>query len=525
MTTTTATRLQAAARALNAGRWPEVQQLCHAVLQHDQNQAEAWFFLAVAAAAQGLLAKALELGDRALQLQPANAEYLVQQARWHSQANHHAAALNAAEQAVALQPQRPLLLDTLGVVYSRLGEHTKARAVLRTAVQQAADNAQFHFNLASVEHFLGDAAAARHSYERALALKPDFCRAWWALSELDKNAGTAGQLEQMLAQQQRADLSGPDALYLAHALAREYEKRNDHAQAFAQLERGKQQRRQQVNYRGESDTALFAAMQTAFPAAVTPLASEQGARAIFIVGMPRSGTTLVERMLASHSQVQSLGELQEFPLAVKIISGSRSRVVLDAETITAACKADPLAIGRHYLAAVAPRLHAGMRFIDKMPLNFLYVGFILAATPAAKVVCLRRNPLDTILSNYRQLFALNFSYYNYHYDIADTARYFVQFEKLMQHWRMLYAERFHEVSYEQLTATPEPTVRNLLDYLQLPWEADCLQFHHNTQAVSTASSMQVRQPLYTTAVGRWRHYANELKPAIDILEAAGIQWE
>ncbi|MES2605791.1 MAG: sulfotransferase [Pseudomonadota bacterium] len=530
MTTAISASLQSAVRALNAANWPELKRLCESVLQQDARQSEAWFLLSVAAAAERKPSTALTLVGRALALQPDNAEYLAQQARYHTQLHQHAAALAAADRALALQPQRPLLLDTLGVVYSKLGEQAKAAMALRAAVQLAPTNAQYHFNLGSVEQFLGNAEAARLCYEQALALKPDFCRAYWALSELEKNAGNSGLLARMLELQSKPGIGTEDMLYLSHAIAREYEKLGDAAQAFAQLERGKQQRKQQVHYTGSSDAALFDAMRNAFPlsssaVASNPSANDSGSNAIFIVGMPRSGTTLVERMLASHSQVISLGELQELPLAVKRVAKTASPVVLDTATITAACAADVAAIGDQYLQRLKDRVPADKRFIDKMPLNFLYVGFILEALPAAKVVCLRRNPLDTILSNYRQLFALDFSYYNYHYDLADTARYYVLFHRLMNHWQQRYGDRFHEVHYEQLTATPEPVLRHLLNHLKLPWEADCLAFHDNPTASTTASSIQIRQPLYTSAVGRWRKYGELLQPARAVLDNEGIAWD
>ncbi len=177
-------------------------------------------------------------------------------------------------------------------------------------------------------------------------------------------------------------------------------------------------------------------------------------------------------------------------------------------------------IGARYLASVAGRLAKSGRFIDKMPLNFLYVGFILNALPNAKVVCLRRNPLDTCLSNFRQLFAIHFSYYNYHYDLTDTAGYYILFDELMSHWRTAYGERIYEV----LTAEPETQVRALLDYLELLWDPACLEFHSNTTAVATASTMQVRQPIYQTSVARWKKYEPQLRDVKAMFDRHGIDY-
>jgi hypothetical protein len=159
-----------------------------------------------------------------------------------------------------------------------------------------------------------------------------------------------------------------------------------------------------------------------------------------------------------------------------------------------------------------------------MPLNFLYLGFILRALPAAKVICVRRHPLDTCLSNFRQLFAVNFSYYNYHYDLGNTARYYILFHQLMRHWESLFGGRLLELSYESLARSPESTLSDALAYLDLPWDPACLRFHERRSAVATASAMQVREPIYTSAVGRWQHYAKQLAPAMSLLDAAGISY-
>jgi hypothetical protein len=181
-------------------------------------------------------------------------------------------------------------------------------------------------------------------------------------------------------------------------------------------------------------------------------------------------------------------------------------------------------LGGSYAGMLGDRVPTGKYFIDKLPLNFFCVGFIMAALPAAKVICLRRNPLDTILSNYRQLFALNFSYYNYHYDLADTARFFVEFDRLMTFWQSQFRERFFQLHYESLVEEPESTIREVLKYLQLDWEPECLEFHQQDGAVATASASQVRQPLYSTAVARWKKYEKHLAPAMEVLDKAGIDY-
>jgi hypothetical protein len=243
--------------------------------------------------------------------------------------------------------------------------------------------------------------------------------------------------------------------------------------------------------------------------------------------MPRTGTTLVERILTSHDAVTSLGEVQDLAHAVRRSGGTGgSGAVLDPAVVSAALAAPAGAAAAHYRESTAARLEGtaapGQYILDKMPLNALYIGFILRSLPDARIVLLRRDPRDTCLSNYRQLFAVDYSYYDYHYDLESTAHYVAAFERLMGHWQSLYGDRVHSLHYEALVADPEIEVRALLTYLDLPWEPRCLAFHRNAAGVATPSALQVRKPLYRDALARWRRYEKELAPATAILAEAGV---
>lgn len=513
-----------AVKALNRGNLSALKQLCGAILKQDPEHADSWFMLSIAAASAGQVGRALELINRAVALAPDQTEFLTQKARYHTQLHQFRAAQVSADRSLERKPVRALTLDTLGVVYSKLEQHEKAATAFRLAVTREPDNAQFQFNLGSAEQFIGHQESARAAYEQAIALKPDFARAHWALSELGKTEGSGGQKEVLQEQLQKSNLSSENQLYLSHALFREYEREGDYAGAFEILQRAKTSYREKIGYDFSRDQGLFSSLEKTFPAQRQSPASpgEMGQEMIFVVGMPRSGTTLVERILHAHSQVHSLGELQDFPLTTKIVSDTRSNTVLDPQVIEAAGSKNPSLIGEQYLARIAERSAEGQRFIDKLPMNFLYLGFILEALPEAKVICLQRHPLDTCLSNYRQLFAFGFHYYHYNYDLRDTARYICGFYDLMTHWKRRYGNRIYEVEYETLTAQPESEARSLVEFTGLGWEPECLDFHSASGAVSTASTMQVRQPIHRNAVERWRKYEKQLEPAIAIFSEAGL---
>lgn len=547
-----------AIRALNSGAMLKLEQLSQQLLVLDDGDAEAWFFLSLVSASKGRFSHAISCVDKALLYNDndsaqTSVEYLSQKARYHSTVNEYQAAVLAADKAADIlrasegemgidigradgqarsSPKKTLPLkglallhDTLGVVFTRVAQFEKACKELKKAVALKPESAQFQFNLASALQFLGDAETAKYHYLKAIELKPDFYRAYWSLSELEKEKAPSSRLAQLERALSSPKLKSEDRLYLAHSLAREQEKRGDYARAFATLTQGKSMRRKQLKYRFADDLAIFDALKSAFSRhSIQPAASELGKECVFVIGMPRSGTTLVERIVSTHSKVCSLGELQNFALAVRRATKSDARRVLDPEIIDTSVTSSMSEIGEAYLQSLGDRRPKTGRFVDKLPLNFLYVGHILHALPSAKIVCLRRNPLDTCLSNYRQLFAITFSYYNYHYDLEDTARYYAAFDQLMAYWRSRFPKRVYEISYEKLIDEPEAQAKSLLAYLDLPWEEQCLNFHENPSGVATASAMQVREKLYNRAVGRWLKYREELKPAMRIFDDLGMQY-
>jgi tetratricopeptide (TPR) repeat protein len=514
--------LDRAEMLLGRKAYEDAHRLCLAVLQADPGAARAWFLLGVLTADHDNFAKAAELFDRACGLGPEVARHHAHLARVLVALNRRPEALAAAGRAVALAPADPLTLDTLGVVFTRLGQHAEALPFFERATTAEAGNASFLYNLAASRQFAGDFTGAEAAYDAALALEPDLHRAWSSRVQLARQTperNFSPELERLFSQPS----ADPDrALHLGHALAKTYEDLGDPVAALDWLLRAKAAKRAVTRYSGEDDVRLFTAAAASLegPASGVGAASEEP---IFVVGLPRSGTTLVDRILSSHLQVTSAGELSNFALLLKRATGTASNLVMDAETFRAAGQVDMAKLGADYIASTRPLTGATPRFVDKMPLNVLYAGLIHRALPNARIVCLRRDPMDVCLSNFRQLFATGFSYYNYAYDLEDVARYYVGFDALVAHWRAaLPADRFLEIAYEDLVADQETQTRALLDFCGLPWDARCLSFHENAAPVATASSVQVRQPLYSSSVGRWRRYGEGLAPMRAILQAAGL---
>ena len=482
----------------------------------------------VLAAERGRIAEGLAQIREACALDPGNAEPQAQLARWLSKLNRNDEALASVARALALVPQSAPCWDTIGVVLSRAGRHEQAVACFERAVELGPERAGLHFNHAASLKFLGRFAEAEAAYEACVRCDPHFWRAHSALAATRRQTSERNHVARL----ERLLTTGPldpDAeLHLRHALAKELEDLGRGDEAFAHLRAGNARKHAATGYRFERDQSLFDAVMRLFPyvlpaPAHVDLASDELARApIFVVGMPRTGTTLVERILSSHSQVASAGESQNFGVLLKRACRTPSSQVLDEAMLTQSLHVDLQALGRDYVERTRPPGQAQPRFVDKLPLNFFYLGHIARALPAASIVVLRRHALDTGLSNFRQLFATGFSYYEYARDLRDIGRYYAQFDRLIAHWRATLPGRVHEVRYEALVADQRAETGRLLVHCRLPWEEACLHFERNERAVATASAVQVRQPLYVSSVGRWRRFERHLQPLIDELLAAGV---
>jgi Flp pilus assembly protein TadD len=511
-----------AERALNRRDFRLAHELCLKILAARPEHADALFLLGMIAAEHRNYGKALEVIDRAIAIEPSKAEYLAHRGRCLLSLQRPREAFEAAQQALMLTPRDALTLDTIGVVMTRAGAHAEAIEPFRRAVARETDNAAYRYNLAASLQFVGALAAAKEEYRHAVRLEPKFHRAWSALAQVARAPLQANEVTLLERALNDPALDVDAELHLCHALAKQHEDEARYEAAFRLLERGKRRKAAALGYTFAADRELFAAAAR-LPAALADRKQGHASREpIFIVGMPRTGTTLVERILSSHPSVFSAGELTNFGLALKRATRTTSRHVLDSETLSAGVQADLAAVGAAYVDSTRPRTGRSERFIDKMPLNFFYAPLIRHALPNAKIICLRRNPLDTCLSNYRQLFATSFSYYNYSYDLLDTGRYYAAFHALAELWRSSMPESYLEVRYEDVVDDAEREARRLLEFCELPWDANCLAFQDNAAPVATASSAQVRQPIYRSALERWRHYERQLAPLRALLVDEGV---
>ncbi|WP_336807424.1 tetratricopeptide repeat-containing sulfotransferase family protein [Fulvimonas yonginensis] len=512
-----------AAAAFNRRDWPRARELALRALEQAPLARSGMHYVAgIACLEMQQLVPAIGWLRQAVELHPGRADFAAQLAKALSIARMPGDAVAAADRALALAPADPITLDTLGVVYTQANAHERAIAVFRRAAACMPGAAHYRFNLATSLVFAGDTQGAEQELEACLALDPAFWKAHLTLAQLRHQTRERNHLERLRSLLTEASADPAGAMYLHLALAKEYEDLGDYPAAFDHLVRGKAAGRASRPYAARRDEALFEALMRAFSQPSQEASGFPCEEPIFVIGMPRSGTTLVERILSSHPDVHSAGELQNFGAVLKRLSASPTPYLLDPDTIARARRIAPRHLGEAYVASTRPATGAKPRFVDKLPHNFLYAGFIARALPKARIICLRRDPLDTCLSNFRQLFAQTSPYYDYSFDLLDTGRYYVLFDRLMAHWRRVLPDRILEVRYESLVDDQEAGTRALLQHCGLPWDEACLRFEHNPAPVATASAVQVRSPIYRTAIRRWERYRAQLAPVRELLRHAGL---
>ena len=486
---------------------------------------------------------------KALAAEPRAAGLYINRAQCLVALGHPVEARQSAAVAEQLEPTDALLADAAGGVYSFAGDQRRALQSYERAVGLAPNNAHFLFNRATVRRFLGMLELAEADYDRVIALRPTDFEAYKNRSDLRKQTIDKNHIAELEAVIGRGFADWRSEVQIRYALAKEYEDVGQHPASFEQLKLGSAKRREHLRYDVANDVATVDWIIEAFPAApaavrpsalVPPSASAppsalapaveglasgtspSGAGApIFVLGLPRSGTTLVDRILGSHTEVVSAGELNDWALALvdAVRRATGMAQMPRKELVARSAYVDFAALGADYVTRARKVVGDATRFTDKMPLNYLYCGLIHRALPDAKIVHVTRHPLASCYAMYKTLFKDG---YPFSYDLQEIGRYYIAYRRLMTHWHTLMPGVIHELSYEQLVADQIGETRRLLAYCGLDWQDACIDFHENSAPTTTASASQIREPIYDSSVSQWRHYAAQLTPLRDQLLAAGI---
>lgn len=513
---------QEVTRLLQVGDLKSAEALCSRLTAEFPEFSPGWHSASFIALCRGRVGGAMETIRRALTNSPADPRYLLQYARCLSAQRRLADSIASAAAAERAAANDAPLLDAIGSFYNSVGEHQRAFDAYSRAILLDPSQPLFWFNRATVRRFIGQIEAAEADYDRVIALRPDDYEAYSNRSELRRQTLEHNHIEAMERLLAGGISQWRGAMQLHHALAKEYEDLERYSQSWQHIEKGARIRREHLKYEVRYDVDTVDWIIKAFPTApAEPIEGCGSPEPIFIVGLPRSGTTLVERILGSHSTVFAAGELNHFAAALvgAALAGSGGRPLPRPQLIAATRELDFAAVGADYLERTRPATSRNSRFTDKMPLNYLYCGLIRRALPNARIVHVTRHPMASCYAMFKTLFKDG---YPFSYDLEELSQYYVAYRRLMDHWRQSMPGVIHEISYERLVEDQEGESRRLLAACGLEWEDECLKFHRNPTATTTASASQVRRPIYDSSLAQWRHYEKQLEGLRSRLHAAGI---
>jgi len=423
----------------------------------------------------------------------------------------HLESVQAFSRITELEPRNASGWTGLGNARASAGDFERSREAYARAVELDPKSPGAQMGLGHVLKTLGDQAGSLRAYRSAIAVKPDFGEVYWSMANLKVFQFEDAEIDAMEQQLKRDDLTDSAEIHFRFALGKAWEDKGDHDRAWNYYHTGNQKQRTQVFHdpvmveqRHDQIIEVFDREFLERNAG----AGDESRAPIFIVGLPRSGSTLIEQILASHAQVEGTQELPTLTRLVSLIGRYRSDRKQYPHAVRDLKAKNFRALGHQYLEEAATyRFTHRAYFTDKLPNNFSHVGLIHLILPNAKVINARRHPFDSCLGAYRQLFGKG---QHFTYDMAELADYYRKYHETMQHWHRALPGKVLDVHYEETVTDLGSQVRRILAHCGLPFEEGCVRFHETDRAVKTASSEQVRQPIYTRALGYWRHYEKHL---------------
>jgi tetratricopeptide (TPR) repeat protein len=462
--------------------------------------------------------------DRAIKLQPSNIDWQLHRISCLLMCGNNTDATESTRLVLTtLTKCTPGQLDQLAFLCSRMDLFDEAAGIYRRLIDQQPANGGHWYNLASIQRFQGENLQAETSLDKAIALNEKDYEAYELRSNLKQQTLDSNHVEQLEALLGKGINLPAGEVRIRYALAKELEDIGESERAFKSLELGASLRRKHINYNLDDDLETIEAIIATFDASMLDVTARgfQTREPIFVIGLPRTGTTLVERILGSHPDVFAAGELNHF--ATQLMSLVRRqtgpRNISRQQLVSETSRVDFERLGKAYIDSSRPLTGHTRNFVDKLPLNFLYAGLIRIALPQAKIIHIRRHPMDSCYAIYKRLFE---DAYPWSYDLGEIAAYYAAYDRLMRHWQTVMPGVIHQLSYEELVLDQEGQTRQLLEHCGLGWEPRCLRFYENAASSTTASASQVRQPIYTSSIGRWKSYRSQLSPLYKELKRLGI---
>jgi tetratricopeptide (TPR) repeat protein len=507
-----------AAEHQKEGRIDEAERIYRRVLRKNPDNVDALRLLALLAMRVDRQDDAESLLQRAIEIAPDFLLALLDLGRLRKEQDRYEEALECFDRVIALEPSQPQAHFLRAATLARASFTQESIDAYRSCLAVRPGHVGALLGLGHVLKAVGDYDAAVASYQACMREAPDFGETYWSLANLKTYRFDDATVAEMETRAAASGANDQSVVNFRFALGKAYEDRGDYERAWDHYRRGNVSQRAQVKYDPVQTAVMNDRILGVFDAALIEKlrgAGDPDPSPIFILGLPRSGSTLLEQILATHTDVEGTSELPYVGRLATSLNLNRPDGVNYPEATRELGPSNLSTMGRDYLARARMHRRSGAsRFIDKMPNNFPNAGLIALVLPNAKIIDARRHPLDACLSNYRQLFAKG---QNFTYDLTEIGEYYLEYQRMMDHWHEVLPDRVLTVQYEDVVADFEPQVRRLLAFCGLPWQDACLRFYESERPVRTPSAEQVRQPIYDRSVGHWKNYAHHLGELLDVI--------
>lgn len=500
------------------GRLKQAEQIYREVLERNRDNVTAMRLLGGVAIEAGRLRLAIRLLKNATKMAPDFFGAWTDLARALMENEQFDECHDAIEQAIRLESELPYPRMLMGNLLTKAGRYEAAADAFNVALQKQPDHGGSLAGLGHALKTIGRQQEAIDRYRECITKYPGFGEAYWSLANLKTFRFSDDEVAAMERYVDDEELLDETRVNLNFALGKAHEDSGNYEDAFARYERGNRLRRQHESYDPVQTELIHDRIIETFSAEF--IARNEGAgdpdpAPIFIVGLPRSGSTLIEQILASHGQVDGTHELPDLARVIRTINEQRLGGNAYPEALQEYGASELQQLGQQYLAST--RRHRGENpfFTDKMPNNFSSVGLLQLILPNARIINARRHPLDSCMGSFKQLF---YKGQAFTYDLVELGEYYLEYQRVMDHWQTVLPGKVLDVHYEQMVLDQEKQTRRLIDHCKLPWQDGCLRFYETERAVNTASSEQVRQPIYSKSIDSWRRFERQLEPLIEVLE-------
>ena len=511
-------QLATATQLFARGEVEEAEKLCREVLKKKPDDVNGLVLLASIASKMEQKEDAIVLLERAVELKPKFARAWADLAESYSEIEDYGKALDAVQRVIQLQPDLPFGFMIRGSILGKMHDHEGAINSYGDALKIEPDHMGSNMGLGNVLKTVGRYEESVAAYKKCVEIQPIFAEAYWSLANLKTYTFDESEIKAMEEHVKNDQMPINNKAFFHIALANAKEKQKDYEEAWVNFERGNDLRRQEEVYDSVQTQVTHDQLIEVFNEELIESIKDKGCPSkapILIVGLPRSGSTLIEQILASHSLVEGTKELPDLSLLARKLTKSRPQGIKYPDAVKDMSDDELVEYGEDYLTTTKRYRTDKPHFIDKMPNNFANIGFLKMILPNAKVINAQRNPLDSCISSYKQLF---YKGQSWSYDLFEIAEYYLEYQRMMDHWHKLFPGEILDLKYENLINNQEDETESLLKYCGLEWEEQCLKFYETERSINTASSEQVRQPIYKGAMNAWKNYESHIGPLIETLE-------